>query len=140
MNPTLIEKFSLNAMHVVPPGGNDRFDLPDDGLARSRDEAGSGSVDSTNADLTSLVGGKFSIDEVVQTLTNALHNLDLTKNAQEHLPDEGVDFNDAVRSYKISLIKCALRKCRGKQNHAAKLLRLKHTTLNTIIKKYEIDI
>ncbi len=95
-------------------------------------------VDSLDAELRELAIGRFSIDKIVRTLTRALHNLDLTKDAHPSLSDEGVDFNDAVRSYKISLIKCALRKCRGRQNHAAKLLRLKHTTLNTIVRRYGI--
>ncbi len=115
------------------------LDLDKGELDRSIDDAGSAMVDSLDAELRDLVIGRFSVDEIVRTLTNALHNLDITKNAEASLADEGVDFNDAVRSYKISLIKCALRKCRGRQNHAAKLLRLKHTTLNTIIKRYGID-
>lgn len=115
------------------------LDLEKGGSDRSIDEAGSATVDSLDAELRDLVIGRFSVDEIVRTLTNTLHNLDITKNAEASLADEGVDFNDAVRSYKISLIECALRKCRGRQNHAAKLLRLKHTTLNTIIKRYGID-
>ena len=115
------------------------LDLDKGGLDRSIDEAGSAIVDSLDSELRDLVIARFSIDEIVRTLTNALHNLDTTEHAHPPISDEGVDYNDAVLSYKISLIKCALRKCRGRQNHDAKLPRLTHTTLNTIIKPYGID-
>jgi transcriptional regulator with GAF, ATPase, and Fis domain len=48
------------------------------------------------------------------------------------------DFYDEVRRFEISLIRKALRTTSGCQLRAAKLLRLKPTTLNSKIKTYQI--
>lgn len=107
---------------------------------RSTDHSGSEATQIYSPFQNDVTVGKYSIDEIVQTLTNALNDLDLAANARTQLSDERIDLNEAVQYYKISLIKWALRKCRGKQNQAAKMLSLKLTTLNTIIRKYEIEI
>jgi len=51
---------------------------------------------------------------------------------------EQFDFYDEVRRFEISLIRKALRTTRGCQLAAARLLRLKPTTLNSKIKTYGI--
>ena len=48
------------------------------------------------------------------------------------------DFYDEVRRFEISLIRKALKTTRGCQLAAARLLRLKPTTLNSKIKTYQI--
>ncbi len=58
------------------------------------------------------------------------HSLDL-----EH----GIDFNDEVRRFEINLIERALKESAGNQKKAAGLLKLKHTTLHTKIKRYDIS-
>jgi transcriptional regulator with PAS, ATPase and Fis domain len=52
--------------------------------------------------------------------------------------DNGIDFNEEVRRFEMLLIERALSLSSGNQKRAAKLLRLKHTTLHTKIKKYQI--
>jgi transcriptional regulator with GAF, ATPase, and Fis domain len=87
------------------------------------------------------------LSETIQLLIDTLRELESLKDDQTHaqkllpyveIPEEGVDFNESVRLYKISLIKKALWQSNGRQNKAAKLLKLKTTTLNSIIKKYDI--
>jgi transcriptional regulator with GAF, ATPase, and Fis domain len=48
------------------------------------------------------------------------------------------DFYDEVRRFEISMIRRALKTTRGCQLAAARLLRLKPTTLNSKIKTYRI--
>jgi transcriptional regulator with GAF, ATPase, and Fis domain len=51
----------------------------------------------------------------------------------------GVDFYDEVSRFEIDLIRRALLQTGGHQVHAAKLLNLKVTTLNSKIKHYNIS-
>jgi DNA-binding NtrC family response regulator len=53
--------------------------------------------------------------------------------------DNGIDFYDEIERFEIELIKTALDKCGGKQNQAARLLRLKSTTLNAKMKHYGLN-
>ena len=52
---------------------------------------------------------------------------------------EGIDFYDEVQRFETSLIRLALDQTRGHQARAAKLLRIKPTTLNSKIKLYGIE-
>ncbi len=52
---------------------------------------------------------------------------------------EGVDFYDEVQRFETGLIRLALDQTRGHQARAAKLLRIKPTTLNSKIKLYGIE-
>src|SRR5258705_6611251 len=49
-----------------------------------------------------------------------------------------VDLKDAVQRFEIDLISAALEKTRGNQSRAARLLGVKHTTLNAKLKRYHI--
>lgn len=49
-----------------------------------------------------------------------------------------VDLKDAVQKFEIDLISAALEKTRGNQSQAARLLGVKHTTLNAKLKRYQI--
>jgi transcriptional regulator with GAF, ATPase, and Fis domain len=62
--------------------------------------------------------------------TELYHSLDL---------ENGIDFNDEVRRFEINLIQRALKESAGNQKKAAGLLKLKHTTLHTKIKRYDIS-
>ena len=53
--------------------------------------------------------------------------------------DGGIDFYDEVSRFEIDLIRRALLQTGGHQVHAAKLLNLKVTTLNSKIKHYNIS-
>ena len=54
--------------------------------------------------------------------------------------ENGFDFYDEVSRFEIDLIKRALLQTGGHQVHAAKLLNLKVTTLNSKIKHYNIGL
>jgi transcriptional regulator with PAS, ATPase and Fis domain len=52
---------------------------------------------------------------------------------------EGIDFYQEVERFEVGLIRRALEQTGGNQARAAKLLRIKPTTLNSKIKLYEIE-
>ncbi len=52
--------------------------------------------------------------------------------------EAGIDFDEEVKNFEIYLIERALEKTGGSQIQAAQLLKLKHTTLHSKIKRYEI--
>jgi DNA-binding NtrC family response regulator len=52
---------------------------------------------------------------------------------------EGIDFYDEVQRFETGLIRLALDQTRGHQAQAARLLRIKPTTLNSKIKLYRIE-
>jgi transcriptional regulator with GAF, ATPase, and Fis domain len=54
--------------------------------------------------------------------------------------ENGINFEDEVKSFEILLIQQALERTGGSQLHAARLLNLKHTTLNAKIKRYQIHL
>ncbi len=53
---------------------------------------------------------------------------------------DGVNFDEEVKNFEISLIIRALEQTGGSQLRAARLLNLKHTTLNAKIKRYDIRL
>lgn len=53
--------------------------------------------------------------------------------------NEGIDFYNEVERYEIELIKSALDRCGGNQTQAARLLRMKSTTLNAKMKHYGLN-
>jgi transcriptional regulator with GAF, ATPase, and Fis domain len=53
--------------------------------------------------------------------------------------EEGVDFYEEVQRFEVQLIERALAQTNGHQGRAARLLNLKLTTLNSIIKRYNIS-
>ena len=55
------------------------------------------------------------------------------------LDNEGIDFYHEVERYEIELIKSALSHCGGNQTQAARLLRMKSTTLNAKMKHYGLN-
>jgi len=61
------------------------------------------------------------------------------KNLEVDFPEEGVDFYEVKKLYEINLIKRALRMADGSQIKAAKLLNIGPTTLNSIIKRRNIE-
>ena len=55
----------------------------------------------------------------------------------EEIPEEGVSLNDMVRSVEKQMILKSLEKTSWNKQKAAKLLKLKRTTLIEKIKKYQ---
>lgn len=52
--------------------------------------------------------------------------------------ENGIDFNEEVKRFETLLISRALKSTHGNQKQAALLLKMKHTTLHTKIKRYGI--
>ena len=54
------------------------------------------------------------------------------------VPPEGISFRDVVTNFEKRLIESTLDSADGVQKRAAELLRIKPTTLNEMIKRYDI--
>src|SRR5262249_49157354 len=54
------------------------------------------------------------------------------------VPPEGISFNDVITDFEKKLIESTLEAAGGVQKRAAELLHIKPTTLNEMIKRYEI--
>jgi DNA-binding NtrC family response regulator len=79
----------------------------------------------------------------IKTLSTALHDLQaeieaLGKGADE-AGEDGTDFYEEVRRFEIYLIERALAQAKGVQKEAAKILKLRTSTLNQKIKLYNIS-
>lgn len=77
-----------------------------------------------------------SLREVALTL---LHAVDSLVSAQPASRDHRIRLQDEVHRFEADLIRAALEKTGGNQAHAARLLGVKHTTLNAKIKRYRIS-
>ncbi len=64
---------------------------------------------------------------------------DRNRDKQIDFNNESIDFYNEVERYEIELIKSALSHCNGNQTHAARLLRMKSTTLNAKMKHYGLN-
>ncbi|HUF03727.1 MAG TPA: helix-turn-helix domain-containing protein [Aridibacter sp.] len=90
----------------------------------------------------------MALGEVVSSLRTAVSKLQNLKdsetnhyfrNFETNFPKEGIDFYKATRLYEINLVKQALRVTRGHQANAAKLLKMRTSTLNSFIKRHNIS-
>ena len=88
------------------------------------------------------------LDEIVDSLSKTISDLKSVKELESHnllteilvrLPDGGIDFREATKSFETNLIKKALNASHGNQTKAAKLLRMNLTTLNAAIKRLGIE-
>lgn len=94
-----------------------------------------------------MQGNVLTLGDVVIALSEAVTTLQnlkdsetnhMFKNFELNFPRDGIDFYKAIKLYEINLIKQALRSTRGHQARAAKLLKLRTSTLNSIIKRHKI--
>jgi DNA-binding NtrC family response regulator len=74
----------------------------------------------------------------IETL-QAEFTIDRDRDKQVVLDSDGIDFYREVERYEIELIKSALNRCGGNQTQAARLLRMKSTTLNAKMKHYGLN-
>lgn len=81
----------------------------------------------------SLHDGIDSLNRLVVQLAAAVETLE-----QPTVPpiEDGLDFYAEVRRFEIMLIQRALKFTGGAQNKAARILKMKHSTLNAKIKSY----
>jgi len=78
-----------------------------------------------------------SLRDVALELLNAVESLRST--THDH-GDRKLKLHDEVRKFETELINAALIKTSGNQSQAARLLGVKHTTLNAKIKRYRIPV
>ena len=75
-----------------------------------------------------------SLRDVAVELLNAVDYLKQTTSTN----DQKLNLDDEVRKFEADLIRAALVRTGGNQARAARLLGVKHTTLNAKIKRYEL--
>jgi transcriptional regulator with GAF, ATPase, and Fis domain len=77
-------------------------------------------------------------------LKRLVHSLLIEVQSLDNIPTvdfkEGIDFYEEVRRFEIALIQHALAQTGGHQMRAARLLKMKVTTLNSKIKHYDIRL
>ncbi len=76
-----------------------------------------------------------TIRTIVRTLITEIEALEESKLDESA---QCIDLQEEMRSYESSLIRRALRLARGNQRKAASMLGLRHTTLNSKIKRYNL--
>jgi two-component system NtrC family response regulator len=76
----------------------------------------------------------------VEELPQAVRGGGASSFSAAEIPDEGIDFRNAVASYQSHLIREALRKTDGIQRRAARMLNLSPTTLNEMVHRLGIDV
>lgn len=77
-----------------------------------------------------------ALKDVALSLLHEVQSLGAVKNAEVR---RGINFYEEVRRFEADLIRRALIQTGGHQMRAARLLNLKVSTLNSIIKRYQID-
>jgi len=75
-----------------------------------------------------------NLREIASTLLTEIDSL----NRLTPATPSAMDLKDAVKNFEIDLISAALERTRGNQSQAARLLGVKHTTLNAKLKRYQI--
>jgi len=99
--------------------------------ALSSAKAGQGSMQLREATIDTRLD---ALQEVALTLLGAVDSL---RSAQPS-PDRSIRLQDEVQRFETDLIRTALERTGGNQARAARLLGVKHTTLNAKIKRYKI--
>jgi transcriptional regulator with GAF, ATPase, and Fis domain len=85
------------------------------------------------------VTARNSIAALQELVLRLLSEVQCLNEASPLSIENGFDFYDEVSRFEIDLIKRALLQTGGHQVHAARLLNLKVTTLNSKIKHYQIS-
>ena len=81
-----------------------------------------------------------NISLIKALVTTLQMEVDTLNDTDQCLTDEPINLQEKVRDYEAKMIRAALVKTGGNQRRAARLLKLKASTLNTKIKQYGIDI
>lgn len=78
------------------------------------------------------------LDNLRRTVRNLLHQVDSMACGVQIDADKGVDFYQAVERFEAELIRSALDLSGGRQNQAARLLKLRNSTLNSKMKQLKL--
>jgi transcriptional regulator with GAF, ATPase, and Fis domain len=96
-----------------------------------------------NATQHSLRLSEVTLPERIKTLREIARSLLAELESMGSLatpePEQNIRLDDQVKRFEIALIRAALVKTNGNQARAACLLGVKHTTLNSKIKRYRIQ-
>jgi transcriptional regulator with GAF, ATPase, and Fis domain len=79
------------------------------------------------------------IDTLRDLALTVLKEVESLRSAHPRRADGRVSLYDEVQRFEIDLIRSALERTGGNQAHAARLLGVKHTTLNAKIKRFKIS-
>src|SRR5258705_4860134 len=79
----------------------------------------------------------LNIRDAALTLLKEVESL---TTSQQSLPNHRLALHEEVQRYEIDLIRSALKRTRGNQRRAAKLLGVKVSTLNCKIKRFGISL
>ena len=78
------------------------------------------------------------IKALLEITLSLLTELESLESLTAPAPERSLSLEDEVKRFEIALIRAALVKTKGNQARAARLLGVKHTTLNSKIKRYQI--
>ena len=100
-------------------------------------------ISSPNSPQTSVLLREATLDNRLSTLREValtlLDAVDSLQSTQQMSRDHHIRLQDEVQRFETDLIRAALERTGGNQAHAARLLGVKHTTLNAKIKRYRIS-
>jgi DNA-binding NtrC family response regulator len=77
-----------------------------------------------------------SLREITASLLTELESLESLATPE---PEPRLTLEDEVKRFEIALIRAALARTKGNQARAASLLGVKHTTLNSKIKRFQLQ-
>jgi transcriptional regulator with GAF, ATPase, and Fis domain len=77
-----------------------------------------------------------SLREITASLLTELESLESLATPE---PEQRLTLDDEVKQFEIALIRAALLRTKGNQARAACLLGVKHTTLNSKIKRFQLQ-
>lgn len=86
------------------------------------------------------IGIEERVDSLREVATALLSEVKSLKPIKTLELDKGINLNEEMKNFEIYLIETALEKTGGSQKKAARLLKLKNTTLNSKIKRYNIQL
>jgi DNA-binding NtrC family response regulator len=79
------------------------------------------------------------LDALRRIALTLLGEVELLRSTQPRGSNHDVKLQDQVQGFEADLIRCALARTHGNQSRAARLLRVKHSTLHAKIKRYGIS-
>src|SRR6266404_7901419 len=106
-----------------------------------REEVLASALSSAQAGQSGSLVSEATLDSRLDALKNvALTLLDAVESLRSAQPsrDHSLRLQDEVQRFETDLIRIALERTGGNQARAARLLGVKHTTLNAKIKRYQI--
>jgi transcriptional regulator with GAF, ATPase, and Fis domain len=100
---------------------------------------GSSAIGGHAATVLREVALEHRLNALKEVALNLLTEVELLGTAQAARTHRNLKLQDEVKQFEIDLIRIALDRTHGSQTHAARLLGVKLTTLNTKIKRYKIE-